>query len=89
MRDLSGQSNLQVNLMNERPQGGSADLTDKATIEIMQNRRLLFDDHLGIEEMLNETDNSMAGLRNNALYYMQIFDRKLGHSLQRSQQLKI
>ena len=69
--------------MNERPQGGSADLTDKATIEIMHNRRLLFDDHLGIEEMLNETDSRGYGLRINGLYYMQIFDTLKGRSLQR------
>lgn len=48
--------------MNERPQGGSADLTDKATIEIMQNRRALLDDDLGIEEALNETDADGFGL---------------------------
>ena len=56
--------------MNERPQGGSADLTDKATIEIMHNRRTVFDDHLGIEEMLNETDQAGYGLRINGMYYM-------------------
>lgn len=60
--------------MNERPQGGSADLTDKATIEIMQHRRLLFDDDLGIEEALNETDSEDFGIRVNAMYYLHIFD---------------
>ena len=43
--------------MNDRAQGGSADLTDKASIELMQNRRILFDDDLGIEEPLNETES--------------------------------
>lgn len=38
MRDQSG-SNVQVTIMNDRPQGGSADLSDKATIELMQHRR--------------------------------------------------
>lgn len=35
MRDKSGNSSLQVTVMNDRPQGGSADLTEKATIELM------------------------------------------------------
>ena len=67
--------------MTEKAQGGSADLTDKATIEIMQNRRLLFDDHLCIDEMLNETDVDGLGYRINSLYYLQIFNVQRGHSL--------
>lgn len=35
MRDQSGQSQLQVTVMNDRPQGGSADLTQSANIELM------------------------------------------------------
>lgn len=35
MRDHSGQSNIQVTIMNERAQGGTADLTSWATIELM------------------------------------------------------
>jgi hypothetical protein len=66
--------------MNERPQGGSADLTDKATIEIMQNRRVLMDDDFGIEESLNETDSDGIGLRQTALYYLHIFDTEKGAS---------
>jgi hypothetical protein len=34
MRDQSGKQ-TQVTVMNNRPQGGSADLSDKANIEIM------------------------------------------------------
>jgi hypothetical protein len=79
MRDFNG-SNLQVTFMNDRAQGGSADLTDKATIEIMQNRRVLADDSLGIEEFLNETGTEGFGLKVNALYYLHIFDHKLGKS---------
>lgn len=89
MRDMGNLSNIQVTLMNERAQGGSADLTDQATIELMQNRRVLFDDDLGIEEALNETDTDGAGLRVNALYYLHIFDMQKGASLQRQQQLRI
>ena len=43
--------------MNDRPQGGSADLLLNNTIEIMQHRRLLGDDSKGIGEPLNETDS--------------------------------
>ena len=49
MKDKSGRSSLQVTIMNDRPQGGSADLSEKATIELMQNRRILQDDALGLE----------------------------------------
>ena len=35
MRDQSNNSNIQVTIMNDRAQGGSADLTDQATIELM------------------------------------------------------
>jgi hypothetical protein len=35
MRD-NNQSNIQVTVMNDRSQAGTADLTDKATIELMQ-----------------------------------------------------
>jgi hypothetical protein len=43
MRDQN-KTNLQVTVMNDRAQGGCADLTDKATIELMQNRRMMWDD---------------------------------------------
>lgn len=82
-------SNKQVTIMTEKAQGGSADLTDQATIEIMQMRRLLFDDHLGIEEMVNETDADGFGYRINSIYYLQIFDTQKTESLQRSTQLQI
>jgi len=76
--------------MNDRPQGGSADLTLNNTIELMQHRRLLGDDDKGISEFLNETDTyDDLGIQVNARYYMQIFDRFKGESLQRSQQIEI
>jgi hypothetical protein len=74
MRDQSGLSNLQVTIMNDRPQGGSADLSSKANIELMQHRRLLRDDDLGVEEYLNETDNRGDGIRVTARYLVQVFD---------------
>jgi len=42
--------------MNDRAQGGSADLSSKSSIELMQNRRLTEDDIKGAVEALNETD---------------------------------
>ena len=57
MRDQN-QSNIQVTVMNDRMQAGSADLTDKATIELMQQRRILQDDQKGLSEGLNETERN-------------------------------
>jgi hypothetical protein len=39
--------------MTERAEGGSADL-EKATIELMQNRRMTEDDNKGVMEPMNE-----------------------------------
>jgi hypothetical protein len=47
MRDQN-QTNLQVTIMNDRSQAGAADLTDQASIEIMQHRRTLDDDERGV-----------------------------------------
>lgn len=70
MRDFSNSSNLQVTIMNDRAQGGSADLHDSATIELMQNRVLVRDDEKGVAQDLNETDADEQGLRISAKYYM-------------------
>ena len=53
----SANSNLrQFTVMNDRAQGGSA--LAEGTIELMQNRRLFFDDNRGVEQVLNETDSN-------------------------------
>jgi hypothetical protein len=84
MRDVN--SNIQVTILNDRPQGGSADLFLNNTIELMQQRRGLEDDGKGLGEPLNETDSyDDLGIQVNANYYMQIFDRVKGKSEQRSQ----
>jgi hypothetical protein len=57
MRDTAGGTNLQVTIMPDRAMGGSADLTARANIELMHNRRLLRDDNLGVIEALNETES--------------------------------
>jgi len=49
----------------------------------MQNRVNLWDDDKGVNEELNETDSDDIGLRITAKYYMQIFDRVKGNSVQR------
>lgn len=86
MRDTK--KNMQVTVMNDRAQGGSADLA-KASIELMQQRRLTQDDNQMVFEILNETDTSGNGFKSNALYYMQIFDMATGQSKQREQQIRI
>lgn len=83
MRDSNG-TDLQVTIMNDRPQGGSAILGNN-TIELMQSRRTTDDDAKGVIEAMNETEtNSEFGLKVNARYYLQIFDFKRAKSLQRS-----
>lgn len=57
--------------MNDRSQGGSADVATPNTIELMQNRRLLMDDGYGLGEALNERDvTTHLGIAVNAKYYM-------------------
>ena len=48
-------TNMQMTVMNDRSQGGA--VIKNGAIELMQNRRLLFDDNRGVEEPLNETDS--------------------------------
>jgi hypothetical protein len=67
--------------MNDRTQGGSADVATPNTIELMQNRRTLDDDGHGLNEALNERDIFDVPLAVNARYYMQIFNTKKGQSL--------
>lgn len=89
MRDQNG-SNIQVTVMNDRAQGGSADLSGKANIELMQNRRITEDDNKGVIEPLNETDKSgVNGVAVTAKYFLQVFDYKKGRSKQRDQQIII
>ena len=71
--------------MNDRAEGGSADLSGKANIELMQNRRLTEDDIKGVVEVLNEVDGQGVGIKVNAKYWMQIFDYTKDHSLQREE----
>ena len=59
----------QVTIITDRSVGGSAGL-ENGTIEIMQNRRLLFDDDKGLGEALNEKDKDGYGIKVNAKYYM-------------------
>lgn len=69
MRDVA--KNIQVTVMNDRPQGGSADLSDKATIELMQMRRTPFEDKpFGLGQGLNDYDLNGKGDVVNATYYM-------------------
>lgn len=88
MRDKSELSNIQVTVMNDRPQGGSADL-QKATIELMHHRRLIEEDRTNKMDILNETDSRGVGLRATTRYFMQIFDWTKGGSKQREVQINL
>ena len=75
----------QITVMNDRSQGGS--VLSGGSIELMQDRRLLYDDWRGVGEALNETNILGTGIQVNARYYVQIFDRSKTESVQRQQQL--
>lgn len=47
-------SERQLTVMNDRSQGGASLANNR--VELMQNRRLFFDDARGVEEALNEVD---------------------------------
>ena len=78
-------STKQMTVMNDRSQGGS--VLSSGSIELMHDRRLLFDDWRGVGEALNETNDSGTGIEVNAKYYVQIFDTSKTESVQRRQQL--
>lgn len=82
MRKISKGSLTQVTVMNDRSQGGSAQLQN-GTIELMHNRRLLKDDSRGVGEALNESDSDGQGMKVNTKYYLQIRDIKHQPSTQR------
>lgn len=77
-----------MTVMNDRAQGGSS--LQPGAIELMQNRRLFFDDDRGVVEPLNEVDPlTNQGIAVNAQYRVQIFDIAKSESVQRRAQLVI
>ena len=66
-------SKLQMTVLNDRSQGGS--VLEEGRIELMQNRRLLYDDDRGVDEALNETDEFGNGISVPATYKL-IFDER-------------
>ena len=65
--------NRQLTVMNDRAQGGSAEIS-KNTVELMHNRRLVTDDMHGVNEVLNETLSNGHGLKVTGKYWVNIFD---------------
>jgi hypothetical protein len=57
---------LKFTVLNDRSQGGSS--LEDGKIELMQNRRLFFDDNRGVDEALNETDQFGNGVSTMARY---------------------
>ncbi|TNV84658.1 hypothetical protein FGO68_gene4646 [Halteria grandinella] len=82
LRDKEDQSFEDLTIMTTRTQGASA--TQKGRIELMHARRVLFDDRVSKEIILNDTDISAA---TQSTYYMQIFDRQFEQSRLREYQL--
>lgn len=82
------QAPVQMTVMNDRAQGGSS--IDNGSIELMQNRRLMYDDNRGLDEPLNETQPDGLGIAVDALYRVQLFDSSdPSRSVQRRAQLVI
>lgn len=75
-------TNMQMTVMNDRSQGGAS--LESGKIELMQNRRLYFDDDRGVGEALNETDGEGNGIVTHCSYHLQFFDRTKESSMQRS-----
>ena len=85
---VSTDSTVQMTVMNDRAQGGSS--IDNGSIELMQNRRLLYDDDRGLDEPLDETQSNGKGIAVNAVYRVQLFDASdPSRSMQRRAQLVI
>ena len=57
VRDTAG-SNVEVVVMNDRTQAGSADNRPPNTIQMLQHRRLKDNDNKGVPEPLDEKDPS-------------------------------
>lgn len=83
----STENNLQMTVMNDRSQGGS--MLQDGAIELMQNRRLFYDDGRGVGESLYEVNSEGVGLMVNAKYHLQFFDRTMTKSEQRERQLQV
>lgn len=82
--DKNGNNTMLV--MNSRSQGGSV-LKECARIELMHNRRLYKDDHRGVGEPLNETENNYPdryGITVVSNYYLQFFNNAKEKSVQRN-----
>ena len=80
-----------VTVMNDRSQGGSAELV-KGNIELIQSRRMLYDDGRGVGENLDEWENSTdksRGVIVNARYWIDVYSVTKNNAQQRSQQLKV
>jgi hypothetical protein len=74
-------TNMRMVVMNDRSQGGS--VIKDGRIELMYNRRINKDDERGVEEALNEVDANGNGISVPATYYVQLFNQRKKHSLQR------
>ena len=80
-----------VTVMNDRSQGGSAELI-KGNIELIQSRRMLHDDDRGVAEALDEWENSTdpsRGVIVNARYWIDVYDVTTNSSQQRKVQLQV
>lgn len=76
---------LQFVVTNDRSQGGS--VFEDSRVELMQNRRLFFDDDRGVVEPLSENGTYGNGIPIQATYTMHFVNMTSSYSKQRLQQL--
>lgn len=57
------EKNVQVTILNDRAQGGSADLSEKGTIELMQDRVTLKSDEGPLNEPMIEQQPTLANYK--------------------------
>jgi len=84
MRDTNQM--LQMGVYIGRPQGGG--VIKPGRIELMQNRRMFYDDDRGVGEALNETNKFGLGIITDNVYEVDFFGYGEETSLQRSVQLE-
>ena len=85
MQDVN--NNNQFTVMTDKSTAGSADLTP-GQIELIINRRLIYDDDRGVGEPLNEQDKFGKGMKVNSKYWLE-FVGMPGASKQRATQLRV
>jgi hypothetical protein len=66
-------------VMTTRTQGGTS--LRRGQVELMHSRRLIYDDKLSKEVILNDTEDWFGARGTHSTYYVQLYDRRFEKSL--------